>query len=234
MAACAGTGSERPLTDPLSAWAEGALGAAFQDQALLNSALTHKSVGADNYERLEFLGDRILGAVIADWLYVQFPGEPEGKLTRRFHQLVSREVCARVAREIGIPEVVKLGQQARADGGANSDNILGDVMEALIGAVYLDRGVNDARAMIRRLWAPEVSTVAEAPKHPKMRLQEWAAAKNLKVPVYTLLGRTGPHHSPRFRVELAIAGLSSVEAEGSSKQDAETAAARAFLDAHAR
>jgi ribonuclease-3 len=233
-AACAGTGSEQPLTDPLSAWAEGALGAAFQDQALLNSALTHKSVGADNYERLEFLGDRILGAVIADWLYVQFPGEPEGKLTRRFHQLVSREVCARVAREIGIPEVVKLGQQARADGGANSDNILGDVMEALIGAVYLDRGVNDARAMIRRLWAPEVSTVAEAPKHPKMRLQEWAAAKNLKVPVYTLLGRTGPHHSPRFRVELAIAGLSSVEAEGSSKQDAETAAARAFLDAHAR
>ncbi|WP_374386217.1 ribonuclease III [Sandaracinobacter sp.] len=222
------------MTDPLSAWAEGALGAAFQDQALLNSALTHKSVGADNYERLEFLGDRILGAVIADWLYVQFPGEPEGKLTRRFHQLVSREVCARVAREIGIPEVVKLGQQARADGGANSDNILGDVMEALIGAVYLDRGVNDARAMIRRLWAPEVSTVAEAPKHPKMRLQEWAAAKNLKVPVYTLLGRTGPHHSPRFRVELAIAGLSSVEAEGSSKQDAETAAARAFLDAHAR
>jgi ribonuclease-3 len=222
------------LTDPLSAWAEGALGAAFQDHALLNSALTHKSVGADNYERLEFLGDRILGAVIADWLYVQFPGEPEGKLTRRFHQLVSREVCARVAREIGIPEVVKLGQQARADGGANSDNILGDVMEALIGAVYLDRGVNDARAMIRRLWAPEVSTVAEAPKHPKMRLQEWAAAKNLKVPVYTLLGRTGPHHSPRFRVELAIAGLSSVEAEGSSKQDAETAAARAFLDAHAR
>jgi ribonuclease-3 len=222
------------LTDRLSAWADSALGAPFHDKALLHSALTHKSVGADNYERLEFLGDRVLGAVIADWLYTQFPTEPEGKLTRRFHHLVSREVCARVARSIGIPEVVKLGQQARADGGSNSDNILGDVMEALIGAVYLDRGVNDARDMIRRLWASEVSTAADAPKHPKMRLQEWAAAQNLKLPVYTLLGRSGPHHSPRFRVELAIPGLPPVEAEGSSKQDAETAAARNFLETHAR
>ena len=130
--------------------------------------------------------------------------------------------------------MVKLGQQARADGGSNSDNILGDVMEALIGAVYLDRGVNDARDMIRRLWASEVSTAADAPKHPKMRLQEWAAAQNLKLPVYTLLGRSGPHHSPRFRVELAIPGLPPVEAEGSSKQDAETTAARNFLETHAR
>jgi ribonuclease-3 len=222
------------LTDRLSAWAEGALGAPFHDEALLHRALTHKSVGADNYERLEFLGDRILGAEIADWLYTQFPAEPEGKLTRRFHHLVSREVCARVARDIGIPEVVKLGQQARADGGSNSDNILGDVMEALIGAVYLDRGVSDAREMIRRLWSSEVSTAADAPKHPKMQLQEWAAARNMKLPVYTLLGRSGPHHSPRFRVRLMIAGLPPVEAEGSSKQDAETTAARIFLDAHAR
>ena len=222
------------MTDPATVWAEAELGGPFNNTALLNSALTHKSVGADNYERLEFLGDRILGAVIADWLYQDFPGEPEGKLTRRFHQLVSREICARVARAIGVPQVVKLGQQARADGGANSDNILGDVMEALIGAVYLDRGVEPARAMIHSLWVSEVSSAAEAPKHPKMRLQEWAAAQNLKTPVYTLLGRSGPHHSPRFRVELAIAGLSPVEAEGNSKQDAETAAAKAFLETHAR
>lgn len=232
--ALAGTGLEPALSDPQSAWADAALGASFKDKKLLQSALTHKSVGADNYERLEFLGDRILGAVIADWLFADFPNEPEGKLTRRFHQLVSREICARVARAIGVPDVVRLGQQARADGGANSDNILGDVMEALIGAVYLDRGVNAVSEMIRRLWAPEVSTAAEAPKHPKMQLQEWAAAQNLKVPVYTLLGRSGPHHNPRFRVELTILGLPAVEAEGSSKQDAETAAARAFLDAHAR
>jgi ribonuclease-3 len=107
-------------------------------------------------------------------------------------------------------------------------------MEALIGAIYLDRGMEAARTMIRTLWAAEVSSTAEAPKHPKMRLQEWAAAHSHKAPLYTLLGRTGPHHSPRFRVELSITGLPPVVAEGSSKQDAETAAARQFLDSHAR
>jgi ribonuclease III len=221
------------LTDPAERWAEATLGAPFRDPALLARALTHKSVGPDNYERLEFLGDRVLGAVIADWVHAAFPLEPEGKLTRRFHQLVSRESCAKVARRIGVPLVVRLGQQARADGGSNSDNILGDVMEALIGAVYLDRGMDDARRMIRTLWDSDVSSADEAPKHPKMRLQEWAAAHNLKVPVYALTGRTGPHHSPRFRVELTIGALPAVEAEGSSKQDAETAAATLFLASHA-
>lgn len=221
------------MTETCETWAAEALGWQDADLALLHRAITHKSVGADNYERLEFLGDRVLGAVIADWVFAAFPHEPEGKLTRRFHQLVSREICARVARRVGVPTVVRLGQQARADGGADSDNILGDVMEALIGAVYLDRGMDAASTMVRLLWAAEVSSTAEAPKHPKMRLQEWAAARSLRAPVYTLQGRTGPHHSPRFRVELSIVGLPSVVAEGSSKQDAETAAASRFLEAHA-
>lgn len=221
------------MTDLETAWARKSLGTEFNDTALLTSALTHKSATSDNYERLEFLGDRILGAVIADWLYNNFPTEPEGKLTRRFHQLVSRGVCATVARRVGVPGVVRLGQQARADGGSNSDNILGDVMEALIGAVYLDSGMDTARRMIRALWAEEVTSDAEAPKHPKMQLQEWAAAKNHKSPNYKLVGRSGPHHNPRFRVELEVPGLSSVEAEGSSKQEAETEAARLFLVTHA-
>jgi ribonuclease-3 len=220
------------LTEPLHDWAEKALGFNFANPALLASAVTHKSAGADNYERLEFLGDRVLGLVVADWLIAAFPTEPEGKLTRRFHQMVSRESCAGVGRRIGVPDIVQLGAQARADGGANSDNILGDVMEALVGAIYLDQGLEAARALIRRLW-DDAGSAAEAPKHPKMRLQEWAAAKNLKPPVYTLMGRTGPHHSPRFHVELAIAPYPSVTAEGGSKQDAETQAARAFLEAHA-
>ncbi|MFN7400572.1 MAG: ribonuclease III [Sandaracinobacter sp.] len=221
------------MTELCEGWAAEALGWHGADVALLHRALTHKSVGPDNYERIEFLGDRVLGAVMADWVFSAFPTEPEGKLTRRFHLLVSREICARVARRIGVPKVVRLGQQARADGGADSDNILGDVMEALIGAVYLDRGMAAASAMVRRLWDAEVSSAAEAPKHPKMRLQEWAAARSHKAPLYTLLGRTGPHHSPRFRVELSIPGLPAVVAEGSSKQDAETAAARQFLETHA-
>ena len=230
---CAGIGWATGLTEVCEAWAADALGWRDADIGLLHRALTHKSVGPDNYERLEFLGDRVLGAVIADWVFGAIPAEPEGKLTRRFHQLVSREICARVARRVGVPAVVKLGQQARADGGADSDNILGDVMEALIGAVYLHRGMEAARAMVRTLWDAEVSSASDAPKHPKMRLQEWAAARSLKAPLYTLLGRSGPHHSPRFRVELSIAGQPTVVAEGSSKQDAETAAARQFLEAHA-
>ncbi|WP_199554030.1 ribonuclease III [Sandaracinobacteroides hominis] len=221
------------MTERSTEWAREALGVSLTDGDLLLRALTHKSVGPDNYERLEFLGDRILGAVIADWLYADFPKEPEGKLTRRFHQLVSRDSCARIARQVGVPSVVRLGQQARADGGADSENILGDVMEALLGAVYLEQGMDSARGVIRRLWAAEVSSATEAPKHPKMQLQEWAAANNLKSPVYRLLGRSGPHHSPRFRVALAISDLPSVEAEGTSKQEAETLAARAFLEAHA-
>ena len=213
-------------------WARKALDFTFSNPALLTSAVTHKSAGADNYERLEFLGDRILGLVVAEWLIAAFPAEPEGKLTRRFHQLVSRESCAAVARRVGVPQIVQLGAQARADGGANSDNILGDVMEAIVGAIYLDQGLEAARTLIRRLW-DDAGTASEAPKHPKMRLQEWAAAKNLKPPVYELKGRTGPHHNPRFHVELAVAPYPPVLAEGGSKQDAETQAARAFLEAYA-
>jgi ribonuclease-3 len=220
------------LTEAASDWALAALGRRFRDPDLLARALRHKSAGADNYERLEFLGDRVLGLVVAEWLVHAFPAEPEGKLTRRFHQLVSRESCAAVARRIGVPEMVELGSQARSDGGANSDNILGDVMEALIGAVYLDQGEAAARTLVRSLW-DDAGSAAEAPKHPKMRLQEWAAAKTLKTPVYRLVARTGPHHSPRFRVELTVAPFPPVEAEGSSKQDAETRAARNFLEAHA-
>lgn len=220
------------MSEPRHLWAERALGLSFADPHLLLQALTHKSAGADNYERLEFLGDRVLGIIIAEWLVAAFPEEPEGKLTRRFHQLVSRESCAAVARRIGVPRMVNLGSQARADGGTDSDNILGDVMEALIGAVYLDRGMEETRALIHRLWDDATSAV-EAPKHPKMQLQEWAAAQNLKAPLYRLVSRFGPQHSPRFQVELEIHPFPPVAAEGGSKQDAETRAARLFLDSHA-
>ena len=209
------------------------LGVAFRDDALLHRALTHKSAGADNYERLEFLGDRVLGAVMAGWLYESFPTEPEGKLTRRFNGLVSREACARVARRLGLGPHLKLGPQARSDGGADSDNILGDVMEALIGAAYLEGGMETVAPMIRRAWEGEIAAITDAPKHPKSAVQEWAAAKTLRGPVYKLLGRSGPHHAPRFRVQLTVAHLPPVEAEGASKQEAETLAAQVFLAAHA-
>jgi len=211
-------------------WARERLGVELSDSKLLERALTHKSLGAVNYERLEFLGDRVLGGIVAAWLYESFPDEPEGKLTRRFAKLVSRETCAAVARTLGIPQQVRLGVQARSDGGTNSENILGDVMEALIGAIWLDQGDAVARAFVRRCWESQLSFAGAAPKHPKSAVQEWAAAKGLRDPAYVLLRRSGPHHAPQFHVELTVAPHPPVEASGASKQEAETEAARLFLE----
>jgi ribonuclease-3 len=214
-------------------WAESALGHAFADPALLRRALTHRSLGGENYERLEFLGDRVLGRVMAAWLFDAHPDEPEGRLNQRMSRLVSRETCAAVARRLGVPAHLRLGVQAKSDGGFDSDNILGDAMEALIGAIWLEAGDAATEALVRRMWAP-LFDAADAPaKHPKSALQEWAAARMLPEPVYEMLKRSGPHHQPRFRVRLSVGGLGPVEAVGASKQEAETEAARRFLAEHA-
>jgi ribonuclease-3 len=212
------------------AWLAETLGRAAADQALFERALTHSSQSEENYERLEFLGDRVLGLVVATWLYEVFPDEPEGKLSRRFNALVARETCGEVARELGIGARLRLGKQARDDGASDSDNVLGDVVEALIGALYLDGGLAAADAFIRRAWADRVSSRDRAPKHPKSTLQEWAAANDRKPPEYRLAGRTGPHHAPRFVVEVTIRGVGEASAEGASKQEAETAAAAKLLE----
>lgn len=213
------------------AWAERQLGVRFSDPALLQRALTHKTRGADNYERLEFIGDRILGAIVSVRLFEIFPQESEGRLSRRLHRLVSRESCAAVARRLGVQAYVRLNNQARSDGGADSDNILGDVMEALIGALFLDRGHDATRVFVLKAWKDQFSDDGTVAKHPKSAVQEWALGRSLKPPVYEMVGRTGPHHNPRFVVRLSVAGQESVEGEGSSKQEAETHAARLFLDA---
>jgi ribonuclease-3 len=220
------------LSGPESAakWVERTLGHKPKDAALFTRALTHSSRGEDHYERLEFLGDRVLGLTMATWLYELFPDEPEGKLSRRFNALVSGETCAEIARELGAGSQLKLGKQARDDGAAESDNVLGDIVEALIGALYLEAGFDAAAAFIRSAWGERVSTQDKAPKHPKSQLQEWAAAKDKRPPVYELKGRSGPHHAPRFRVSVAIPGVGETEAEGLSKQEAETAAAKALLE----
>jgi ribonuclease-3 len=215
---------------PLHDWLSALIGGATGNLASYEQALTHGSVGADHYERLEFLGDRVLGLVIADWLYTLFPGEKEGQLSRRFNQLVAGGTCAEVAREIRVQPYVRLGKQARDDGAIDSDNVLGDIMEALIGALYLDKGLEAARTLIQRLWAGRVEGQATAPKHPKSALQEWAASNNRKTPLYEVIDRSGPHHALRFIVQVSIKGAGEARGEGSSKQEAETAAATALLD----
>jgi len=218
------------MDDRTAAWLKEILGRGPGDSGLFERALTHASYGEDHYERLEFLGDRVLGLTIAAWLYELFPDEPEGKLSRRLNALVARETCAEVGRELGVGREVRLGKQARDDGASDSDNVIGDVVESLIGALFLDAGWEAASAFVRRAWGDRVSTRDKAPLHPKSALQEWAAAHDRRPPDYRLAARSGPQHAPTFVVEVEIRGIGSAKAEGASKQEAETAAAAKLLE----
>ena len=204
-------------------------GQPIADEALWLEALTHGSTGAARYyQRLEFLGDRMLGLVVAAWLY-ELDRSNEGKLSQRLNALVSRTTCAAVARSIDLAPHIRLGKQARDDGGHDSDNILGDVMEALIGASYVSQGFDATAAMVRRLWADPVAGKAGHSKPPKSALQEWAAGNRRKVPVYRLVDRSGPDHAARFTVVVEVPGVGSAEATATSMREAETAAATEFM-----
>ena len=207
-----------------------ALGREPRDTKMFERALTHGSHGRETYERLEFLGDRVLGLIVASWLYERFPSEPEGKMSRRYNVLVARETCAEIGRALDLPRHIKLGKQARDDQANMSDNVVGDVVEAVIGAIYLDGGLVDAEAFVRSNWAQFLDGQRKAPEHPKSALQELAAEKKLGVPLYELLTRFGPHHAPRFRVKVGLGRHGEAEAEGDSKQEAETLAAVALLE----
>lgn len=205
------------------------------------AALTHGSftatpnrgtARAPDYQRLEFLGDRVLGLTIAQWLY-EAESQDEGRLSQRLNALVSRQTCAGVARGLGLAPHIRLGKQARDDGGADSENILGDVMEALIGASFLDHGFEATSTMVRRLWADTFGGKVGQSKHPKSALQEWAAGNRRKPPEYTLVDRSGPDHALQFTVSVAVKGVGEAKATASSKQEAETKAASEFLRLYA-
>jgi ribonuclease-3 len=216
------------LAHETRAWLE-QLGFEVDNESTWLEALTHGSTGAGfNYERLEFLGDRVLGLAIASWLYRNSSGS-EGELAQRLNALVSRQSCAAVAREIGAPPHVRLGKQARDDGAADSDNVLGDVMEALLGASVLQSGYPPTRDIVWRLWKTRVDNTGRS-KHPKSALQEWAAGSNRKPPEYALVGRSGPDHASKFTVRVSVHNVGEVEATAASKQDAETEAARRFME----
>ena len=206
------------------------LGHKPKDLGLFELALTHSSVaGGQSYERLEFLGDRVLGMVIARALYERYPNEPEGNLSKRYNGLVDGVTCAQNGREIGIPAFIRLGKQAREDRATESDHVVGDVMEALIGALFLDGGFGAAERFILRMWEPDLEVQRRAPQHPKSALQELAAARDLKPPLYEVVSRTGAHHAPQFTIRVSVPKLGEATADGASKQEAETAAAAALL-----
>jgi len=217
------------LSDETRAFIARQTGQDPKDEALWLEALTHGSTGAKrDYERLEFLGDRVLGLIIAQWLF-ETTDAAEGKLSQRLNTLVSGATCARIARSIKLGTHIVLGKQAREDGGQESDNILGDVMESLIGACFIDHGFDPAKAMIRALWEPLVEDKTGSIKHPKSALQEWAAGNKRKLPEYRLVDRSGPDHASRFTVEVSIKGVGEAQATANSKQEAETQAAQEFM-----
>lgn len=217
--------------ETLKVWLAEKLGTPPHNLALYERALTHGSLaGSDgDYQRLEFLGDRVLGLVMAEWLYMAYPKDKEGQLSARFNTLVNGETCAAIARKINVAPHLRLGKQALDDGAYDSDNVLGDVTEALIGALMLDHGIDAARDFIRTHWAERLTVQSSAPRHPKSALQEWAAAHNRKTPVYEVLDRTGPGHAPRFTIKVSVGNAGEAVASGTSKQDAETAAAAGLL-----
>lgn len=203
--------------------------------AIWLEALTHGSFNgsglgdAADYQRLEFLGDRVLGLSVAAWLF-RAGDAPEGRLSQRLNALVSGATCARIARTIGLPQHIRLGKQARDDGGADSDKILGDVMEALIGACFIEHGFDAAQTLIYRLWARELEGDEGKAKHPKSALQEWAAGNRRAPPVYEVTARSGPDHAARFTVQVSVRNVGEAEATATSKGEAERLAAKAFLE----
>lgn len=215
----------------LGTWVEEKLGLAPSDLKPFERALTHPSHGKEHYQRLEFLGDRVLGLIIAEWLEERFPRDPEGQLSHRLTSLVSRATCAEVGVSIGVPAVVRLGKQAREDGASRSENVVGDIVEALIAAIYLQQGLDAARAFIRREWEPHLRELGkEAPRHPKSLLHELAEARKRKSPVYKVVETSGPSHAPTFTIKVSLGSLGEAQGSGSSKQEAETAAAAALLE----
>jgi ribonuclease-3 len=207
----------------------------FADLALLDSALSHISAlkGVRNrggsYQRLEFLGDHVLGLVISDMLFRAFPRADEGELSRRLADLVRKETCAEIARAIDLGAAVRLGASEANAGARNRPAILADVCEALIGAVYLDGGFVAAEALIGRLWQARMKTKAEPLRDPKTVLQEWAQGRGLPTPAYREIARSGPDHDPQFRVAVQLPHLAPAEGAGRSKRAAEQAAAAAMM-----
>jgi ribonuclease-3 len=224
-----------------------ALDYSFKDPELLRVALMHPSAvstgrgrrsrksaetvgrGADN-QRLEFLGDRVLGIVVAEMLFRAFPDEDEGALARRLAALVRQDSLDAVAREIALGRYLTISRGEEEGGGRDNPAILADACEALMGAIYLDGGLEAARTFVERHWRPKMDAEAKPPQDAKTALQEWAQAAGLALPLYTVVKSEGPPHDPVFEVEVTVSGQQPASARGRSKRAAEQAAARRLLD----
>lgn len=210
----------------------GVTGVALSDPDLLRRALTHASArGASptDYQRLEFLGDRVLALAVAEMLFAAHPEAPEGELSRRLASLVNAQTLAEIADDIGLPDLIRAGSDVRRKGGAGRVNLHADVMEALIAAIYLDSGIDSARQFIRRFWGARADAPTAARRDAKTELQEWAHQQTQAAPLYTVENREGPDHDPVFAVSVVVPGFAPGLGEGRSKREAERAAAASVL-----
>jgi ribonuclease-3 len=208
------------------------IGYTFQDRTKLRKALTHASTGAEqNYERLEFLGDRVVNLVIAHFLFNQFSTEAEGDLAKRHAALVQGKTLARLAQELHLGEVMHLSDSEKSTGGKKNENILADGLEALMGALYLDGGYEVVRRVVHQIWGDLLITLRAPPQDSKTALQEWAQARGLPLPAYEMSGRDGPDHAPLFSITVQVKGFPPVTAKGASRRKAEKEAA-AMLYSH--
>ena len=222
---------KRPTGEALAGVVEARTGYVFKDIRLLETALTHSSAvkATSNNQRLEFLGDRVLGLIVADMLFEKFPAAPEGEIAPRFNALVDARACSEIGIEMQLEDLVRadaaLKNRSRGSGG----NYLADAVEALIAAIYVDGGLEAARRFVLRYWEPRSRMVVAKPPNPKSELQEWIAKTSDARPEYAIDGREGPDHQPVFTVSLKVQGFAPARGTGGSRRAAEEAAASAFL-----
>jgi ribonuclease-3 len=215
---------------------EARVGHKFADPALLATAFTHVSAlkparnRGESYQRLEFLGDHVLGLIVSDMLYRAFPNADEGELSKRLADLVRKESCADVAKSLGLVDDIKLGQVGASASARLRKSVLGDICEALIGAIFIDGGYAAAAQFVERNWTERMRKPRRPLRDPKTVLQEWAQSRGMPTPVYREVERTGPHHDPQFRVAVDLPGLESAEGLGGSKRAAEKVAASVMIE----
>lgn len=213
---------------------ETVLGYHFRSREMLDRALTHASTRTDqgrdkDNERLEFLGDRVLGLAIAELLTERDPAASEGALARRFNRLVRKEACARVGRALALGSALLLSAAEDESGGRDKDTILADAVEALLAAIFLEAGYGVVRDVVRRHWEPLLEDMPETVADAKSMLQEWAQGQGLPLPLYVEIAREGPDHAPKFTTEVRISGKKPARGIGANKRAAEQSAASAVL-----
>ncbi|MER8899140.1 ribonuclease III [Mesorhizobium sp. M0676] len=222
---------KRPTGETLADLVTAKTGHSFRDVRLLETALTHSSAvkASSNNQRLEFLGDRVLGLIVADLLFEKFPEAPEGEIAPRFNALVDARTCSEIGIEMQLEDLVRADAALKARSRGSGGNYLADAVEALIAAVYIDGGLDAARQFVLRYWEPRSQKVVAKPPNPKSDLQEWIAKTSDVRPEYAIEKREGPEHQPVFTVSVKVGGFAPASGTGGSRRAAEEAAASAFL-----